>query len=1829
MGSGSSIPATELSRLSTDGEYGPKIKDIFYLLDKDHSGSIDLEELCVYLKREEEITVEDNGQNISRLEERATLHFEELDLDSDGVITLEEFCTAIDSAIYAQRKKRLKKGEKSNHRNLRTEIDHAFSILDAGARETSQAIAQSDAEIYIQRLERNISQQLQTTKKARIQANADALPPPLCVERWASGFHGSLLRNQRFKDMHVAMNWLQSVLPLASFSAEISSTIKSLFANPDFTLNLSRNYELLCEVQENVAQYIRDTMIAFIAKDLVQIEKATEIIGPGTGFCGGVSSLFAPIPESEMSCLTQAEVYDEILMHKDGLKRLPKRPAIPMSDMQHNLQNQNGRIQEIQVTHVDTELDRIAEKSCSGNNNGNNDDNNNNAHHTDDVEHITASTVEKDKPIDTDSVGENNRTNKLISNQNSDNSNDDNSNGDTNDEDEEISETKKLSLGLSNAKITSKNSDVTQAVKDEEHPTHTRRLSNNDIVINSYTVHQKTLNSLLQLRFENDEKDKQEVQEQSDEQKSESKQRFKIGGILSRLVDNKNENDDADEITHTLSEVLNSQNATERAHTRAHIVRIIVEAVRVDIEQRLVACASRVAESLLTTRRTDAANKLKPNQRSNSAALLLLEHDVATNPESLVNASEGPSTVSSEVKEFPEIVQLTSSLTSSKPKVNQGATEQNDDVEYENNDAAQSRGMENNCINLSADFLRFNITTGSPAHLQLFMTEAVRAFGGALDVVSTFSATSRAEYDVNVDDLPTTSLDDTLLSQQQTQQHLLPQERPDSEIMQTSSEATAEKDENKGDESKNSDLRAPNESKEGDKSKESEFEAPDCHNRVKPVTRPQKIEHDNHQTNSENRNKKAVASTKHGFSIKDLSVSIPNTIDQSVQEHKDSALNSTTFAAIPSNNKGSRIVAVEEAIQTALSAARVGVPEVRIQLCFAYPGGRQNLNNLEDKVEDLAEQKQREKQQVDEKSNFNNETEEKPKQAHDNDEENGKKSNVEDGFVASEPNAVKKDKNTNTNGRTSSFDVNDQKQNSENNSNQTKSNAKNDSNKDLTSAKVVTPLELLKRPHMQSFLRQYYSCGGYQHASGKSLTHEDWRDSLLIAVRYLSSDPVQQIVTDLKGVKFVFECRFQLRAHARLQSPIDLSLDFLSNTCRRKAVCTGGSLQALLSKYEKPLEKVQRARLEHGHKEDTSTFSQLLDLHDDFSVIGPRNAEQRELATIELATVFSDVDTVNKTVWNYRSPVGNRNALAEACRRGCVDVVAKMLQAVHRKKICRLLHETDNEGLTILAHAAGFVECNRCDEIPKIVMGEVETFLPLIESDVSAEMVTMILEFDKTYNDGQIDVVLSLPLAAERGASYSTIKALLNAKADIDDRDRGCSALWLASRHGRTHLVEILAHRNADVDLIDTHERTPLHIAAAYGHIKVVQCLLKHRVVIDWADENGCTALARAAGRGYYDIVKLLLEAREFDPRIAARNHSKGQRPYGDILALVRAIDRGHYNIVKLLLENFCLLPIPGTWIDFYRCQRGLQKLYHNIRTVSSQSIDKQAGTKQLNRENVESVSNCNGLNSMPSTIFDFLGICSRCQRDDPQMLSIFLDKLQVSATEDILAIAGITLQHLLNGEVVVIESDGQEKNVCYNGHGFLPLMDAAQQGHVGIVKELLRRKADPAVTVKVMSPMKHKEEKEMVLMTNVESGRSEADLYHQDTALEVAARSHAVGSVECHQILETHLNILKREVEVKEDTAEDAKIQTTQSVEKNASEEKKTEQALLPTEDEKLATQQQNDKNTYSYESKVSESENNLETKYDPDKKSDKMFENKFGHSEAKSDAESKCENN
>jgi len=109
------------------------------------------------------------------------------------------------------------------------------------------------------------------------------------------------------------------------------------------------------------------------------------------------------------------------------------------------------------------------------------------------------------------------------------------------------------------------------------------------------------------------------------------------------------------------------------------------------------------------------------------------------------------------------------------------------------------------------------------------------------------------------------------------------------------------------------------------------------------------------------------------------------------------------------------------------------------------------------------------------------------------------------------------------------------------------------------------------------------------------------------------------------------------------------------------------------------------------------------------------------------------------------------------------------------------------------------------------------------------------------------------PLIAER---------LLNARADPNQRD---SLDWAPLHHAvktdsaSLDMISILVRRGADVNVRDSHLRTPLHRAAQFGHVQAVQLLLRLGADPNAEDENGWTPLDR--GRLHPAIVSILERA--------------------------------------------------------------------------------------------------------------------------------------------------------------------------------------------------------------------------------------------------------------------------------------------------------------------------------------------------------------------------------
>lgn len=112
-------------------------------------------------------------------------------------------------------------------------------------------------------------------------------------------------------------------------------------------------------------------------------------------------------------------------------------------------------------------------------------------------------------------------------------------------------------------------------------------------------------------------------------------------------------------------------------------------------------------------------------------------------------------------------------------------------------------------------------------------------------------------------------------------------------------------------------------------------------------------------------------------------------------------------------------------------------------------------------------------------------------------------------------------------------------------------------------------------------------------------------------------------------------------------------------------------------------------------------------------------------------------------------------------------------------------------------------------------------------------------------------------LVAARAGNRATVQALLDARAEVDRRNRfGDSAIMVAALNGHLDVVRLLRARGATLD----HEGwTALIYAATGGHDDIVRYLLDQGARIDAASPNGTTALMMAVRESHASTVDLLL----------------------------------------------------------------------------------------------------------------------------------------------------------------------------------------------------------------------------------------------------------------------------------------------------------------------------------------------------------------------------------
>ena len=104
------------------------------------------------------------------------------------------------------------------------------------------------------------------------------------------------------------------------------------------------------------------------------------------------------------------------------------------------------------------------------------------------------------------------------------------------------------------------------------------------------------------------------------------------------------------------------------------------------------------------------------------------------------------------------------------------------------------------------------------------------------------------------------------------------------------------------------------------------------------------------------------------------------------------------------------------------------------------------------------------------------------------------------------------------------------------------------------------------------------------------------------------------------------------------------------------------------------------------------------------------------------------------------------------------------------------------------------------------------------------------------------------------------VQLLLRHGAKIEGSDNGESLFHAATRNGDLEIVKRLVERDADIDVPDKLQLSPLLLAIKYNHSDVVEYLLSECSYLDAVDLNSNNALHIAAQQGNCDIANLLLE---------------------------------------------------------------------------------------------------------------------------------------------------------------------------------------------------------------------------------------------------------------------------------------------------------------------------------------------------------------------------------
>uniref|UniRef100_A0A4W3HCX0 Ankyrin repeat and KH domain containing 1 n=1 Tax=Callorhinchus milii TaxID=7868 RepID=A0A4W3HCX0_CALMI len=301
---------------------------------------------------------------------------------------------------------------------------------------------------------------------------------------------------------------------------------------------------------------------------------------------------------------------------------------------------------------------------------------------------------------------------------------------------------------------------------------------------------------------------------------------------------------------------------------------------------------------------------------------------------------------------------------------------------------------------------------------------------------------------------------------------------------------------------------------------------------------------------------------------------------------------------------------------------------------------------------------------------------------------------------------------------------------------------------------------------------------------------------------------------------------------------------------------------------------------------------------------------------------------------------------------------------------------------------------------------------------------------ENTLNAGQADN-RSLAEACSDGDVNAVRKLLDEGRSVNEHTEEGESLLCLACSAGYYELAQVLLAVHANVeDRGIKGDITPLMAAASGGYVDIVKLLLAHDADVNAQSSTGNTALTYACAGGFVDVVKELLKA---GANIEDHNEN-GHTP------LMEAASAGHVEVARVLLEY-------GAGINTHSnefkesaltlaCYKGHLEM---VRFLLEAGADQEHKTDEMHTALMEAC--MDGHVEVARLLLD-----SGAQVNMPA--DSFESPLTLAACGGHVELAALLIERGANLEEV-------------NDEGYTPLMEASREGHEEMVALLLAQGAN------------------------------------------------------------------------------------------------------------------------------------------------------------------------